>query len=108
MANYTGNLTEKQEEMLKPLEAEAKDIMKRKEKLRKLRAFKHSMGFEENKETKAEMDALEERHRELSKEISKIYNAQSEMVEHMKRAIAEMKIVEEFCKKYGFDVGGKI
>lgn len=104
MAKYTGALTDKQKEMLEPLEKEVKEIMREKEKLRRLLVFKQSIGFEENKELRKKMEDLEERRINLSKDISTIYGAQAEMVEHMKKAIAEIKMVDAYCNKYGFVV----
>ena len=104
MAKYTGTLTDKQKEMLEPLEKEVKDIMREREKCRKILAFKQSMGFEENKEMRQKIEELDERHAELSRKISTIYNAQAEMMAHMKKAINVVKIVDAYCAKYGFDV----
>ena len=104
MAKYTGSLTDKQKEMLAPLEAEIKDIMKEKDRLGKIRAFKLSLGFEENKETREKLETLEERHAELSEQINEIYGAQAEMVKHMKLAMDEVRIVDWYCDKYGFEV----
>lgn len=108
MAKYTGALTDKQKEMLEPLEAEVKDIMREREKLRKIQAFKQSIGFEENIENRKKIETLDERHSELSRDISEIYGAQAEMMIHMKKAIDEVKIIDSYCKKYGFDLGGKL
>ena len=107
MAKYTGSLTDKQKEMLKPLEAEVKEIMKEKDRLGKIRAFKLSLGFEENKETREKLEALEERHAELSEQINKIYGAQAEMVKHMKVVLEEVKKIDWYCEKYGFVVEGR-
>lgn len=104
MAKYTGALTDKQKEMLDPLEREVKEIMREREKCRRILAFKQTIGFEENKDLRQRMEDLDERHAELSKDISAIYNAQAEMIEHMKKAIEEVKIVDTYCAKYGFDV----
>jgi len=104
MAKYTGVLTDKQKEMLRPLEAEIKDIMREKDKLGKIRAFKLSLGFEENKETRERLEALDKRHAELSEQINEIYGAQTEMVKHMKLAMDEVRIVDWYCDKYGFEV----
>ena len=104
MAKYTGSLTDKQKEMLAPLEAEIKDIMKEKDRLGKIRAFKLSLGFEENKETREKLDALEKRQVYLSGKVSDIYNAQAEMVEHMKVVLEEVKKIDWYCEKYGFEV----
>jgi len=104
MAKYTGVLTEKQKEMLKPLETEVKDIMREKDKLGKIRAFKLSLGFEENKDTREQLEALDKRHAELSEQINEIYGAQAEMVKHMKLAMDEVRIVDWYCDKYGFEV----
>lgn len=104
MAKYTGALTDKQKEMLEPLEKEVKEIMREREKCRKILAFKQSIGFEENKELRQKIEDLDNRHAEVSRDISIIYGAQAEMIEHMKKAIAEVKIVDEYCAKYGFDV----
>ena len=104
MAKYTGALTDKQKEMLEPLEREVKEIMIEREKCRKILAFKQTIGFEENKELRQKIEDLDNRHAELSREISKIYNAQAEMIQHMKKAINEVKIVDAYCAKYGFDV----
>lgn len=104
MANYTGALTDKQKGMLEPLEKEVKEIMREREKCRKILAFKQSIGFEENRELRQKIEDLDNRHAELSREISKIYNAQAEMMEHMKKAINEVKIVDSYCSEYGFEV----
>ena len=104
MAKYTGMLTDKQKEMLEPLEKEVKEIMREKEKLRKILAFKQYIGFDENVEIRRKMEDLEKRHMELSKDISIIYGAQDEMVKHMKKAIEEIKMVDSYCYKYGFVV----
>ena len=104
MAKYTGVITDKQKEMLEPLEKEVKEIMREREKCRKILAFKQTIGFEENKELRQKIEDLDERHAELSREISKIYNAHDEMMQHMKKAIHEVKIVDAYCTKYGFEV----
>lgn len=104
MAKYTGALTDKQKEMLEPLEREVKEIMREREKCRRMLAFKQSIGFEENRELRQKIEDLDNRNSELSRDISTIYNAQAEMIEHMKKAIEEVKIVDSYCAKYGFDV----
>lgn len=104
MAKYTGALTDKQKEMLEPLEREVKEIMREREKCRRMLAFKQSIGFEENRELRQKIEDLDNRHSELSRDISTIYNAQAEMIEHMKKAIEEVKIIDAYCAKYGFDV----
>ena len=104
MAAYTGVLTDKQKEMLEPLEKEVKEIMRKRELLRKKLAFMHDIGFEEHKDTRDKIEALDKRHAELSQDISTIYGAQGEMIKHMKKAIEEVKTVDAYCKKYGFVV----
>lgn len=104
MAKYTGSLTDKQKEMLAPLEKEVKDIMRKREFLRKKLAFIHDIGFEDHVSTREEIEALDTRHGELSEKINKIYGAHAEMMEHMRNAIEEVKIVDEYCKVYGFEV----
>ena len=104
MSKYTGALTDKQKEMLEPLEREVKEIMREREKCRRMLAFKQSIGFEENRELRQKIEDLDNRHSELSRDISTIYNAQAEMIEHMKKAIEEVKIIDAYCAKYGFDV----
>ena len=103
MAKYNG-LTEKQIKMLEPLETEAKDNRKRRDRLQKRLAFEHTLGFEENAEVHRAITKLDLEYREISTKIAEIYGAHDEMMKHMKIAIKEVKMVDALKDKYGFDI----
>lgn len=103
MAKYNG-LTQKQMQMLEPLERSAKDNRKRRDRLQKRLAFEQTLGFEENKAVHKEIEELDTEYREFSTKIAEIYGAHDEMMAHMKIAIAEVKKVDALKDKYGFDI----
>ena len=101
MAKYTA-LTDKQKKMLEPLEKEVKEIMRREEFLKKKLAFKLSIGFEEDHQTREELAALAEKRSKLSMDISTIYNAHSDMMAIMMDVVKNVKIIDKYIETYGF------
>lgn len=97
-------LTPKQIEALTPLEAEAEANRKQREKLRKRLAFEQALGFEENKSIRERIAELDEAYTNLSVKISRIYAAESEMMKHMKNAMAEVEEVKRIADLWGFEI----
>lgn len=103
MAN-TNRLTPKQKETLAPLEADAKANRKARDRLQKRLALESAIGFEDNKAVKAKIAELDEEYTELSVKISRVYAAESEMMKHMKNALAEIEAVRKIADLWGFAV----
>lgn len=103
MAN-TNRLTPKQKEALAPLEADAKANRKARDRLQKRLALESAIGFEDNKAVKAKIVELDEEYTGLSVKISRVYAAESEMMKHMKNALAEIEAVRKIADLWGFAV----
>lgn len=97
-------LTPKQKEALAPLEADAKANRKARDRLQKRLALESAIGFEESISTKARIAELDEEYTELSVKIAKVYAAESEMMQHMKNALAEVEMVRKIADLWGFAV----
>lgn len=103
MANYI-KLTDKQKEMLEPLERDAKANRRRRDKIQKRLALEHTLGFEENQELHKEAADLDAEYRSYSAKIAEIYGAHDEMVKRMKLVLKEVTAIKSHAEKYGFDI----
>lgn len=97
------NLTPKQIEALMPLEAEANANRKARDRLQK-RLSLEAMFFEESRATKERIAELDAEYTDLSVKIADIYAAESEMMKHMKKALAEIDEVRKIADLWGFAV----
>ena len=101
MANHKG-LTQKQIEMLTPLERDANANRRMRDKFQKRLMIEHAIGFEENQVVHERIKELDTEYAELSAKIAEIYNAHDEMMQHMAKAIEEIKEVDRLKEIYGF------
>lgn len=97
-------LTEKQKAALEPLEAEKKTNRKERDRLQRRLALASYIGFEESKAVKERIAELDEAYTNLSVKISHIYAAESEMMKHMRKAMAEVEEVKRIAYTWGFEI----
>lgn len=97
-------LTQKQKEALEPLEAKARANRKSRDRHQKRLALEQAIGFEENKAIKERIEELDIEYKDLSVQIAEIYAAESDMMLHMRHAMAEVEAVKQIADRWGFDV----